>query len=139
MLFNLYRCFHFIFQAAVIYSVIFIGYTVIVVKSLMNSLLFQIICNRASVFNKEIFKKIKNLLEEQFYVPVLRSDDNSLQPVVGEPFCPPQLPVCIVAYGTIWLALMHYFYASNIILIMTKYIKYKLLLCGKIMVFKCFL
>lgn len=33
-------------------------------------------------------EEISAMLEEQFYVPVLRSPDHSIQPVVGKPFSP---------------------------------------------------
>lgn len=33
-------------------------------------------------------EEILAMLEEQFYVPVLRSPDHSIQPVVGKPFSP---------------------------------------------------
>lgn len=33
-------------------------------------------------------EEIATMLEEQFYVPVLRSPDHSIEPVVGQPFSP---------------------------------------------------
>ncbi|XP_035787777.1 ankyrin repeat and LEM domain-containing protein 2-like isoform X4 [Anopheles albimanus] len=47
----------------------------------------DIICSRAnSVKNTaEIAHTIRNLLEERFFVPVWRSDDACMQPIVGEP------------------------------------------------------
>lgn len=48
----------------------------------------DIICTRKCQENELLKKEIRMLLEEQFYVPVLRADDNTMQPVIGEPFSP---------------------------------------------------
>ncbi|KAK7874475.1 hypothetical protein R5R35_001562 [Gryllus longicercus] len=53
----------------------------------------DIVCSRisgsdASHNSHNLKKEIMSLLDERFYVPVLRSEDNSVQPVVGSPFSP---------------------------------------------------
>lgn len=60
------------------------------IKTLPNKykqLPIDIICSRTCQY-EELKKEIRLLLEDQYYVPVLRSDDNTLQPVIGEPFSP---------------------------------------------------
>ncbi|XP_049286972.1 ankyrin repeat and LEM domain-containing protein 2 homolog [Anopheles funestus] len=54
----------------------------------------EIICSRAKPANStvEIREAIYALLKENFFVPVIRTEDNSLPPVVGEPFSPTELP-----------------------------------------------
>lgn len=37
-------------------------------------------------------KSIEELLNERFFVPVLRSNDHSVQPVIGKPFTPSNMP-----------------------------------------------
>lgn len=54
----------------------------------------EIICMRAPSLPQEVKDRIAQQLEERFYVPVLRSTDTTVPPVVGEPFstrCPPNL------------------------------------------------
>ncbi|PBC33508.1 Ankyrin repeat and LEM domain-containing protein [Apis cerana cerana] len=61
------------------------------IKTLPNKykqLPIDIICSRTCQEDEELKKEIRLLLEDQYYVPVLRSDDNSLQPMIGEPFSP---------------------------------------------------
>ncbi|XP_043801025.1 ankyrin repeat and LEM domain-containing protein 2 homolog isoform X2 [Apis laboriosa] len=61
------------------------------IKTLPNKykqLPIDIICSRICQEDEELKKEIRLLLEDQYYVPVLRSDDNSLQPMIGEPFSP---------------------------------------------------
>lgn len=55
----------------------------------------DMICSRAPNSNATDVKTIKNLLDEQFYVPVLRSEDNSVPPTVGEPFSPSRPPALV--------------------------------------------
>lgn len=61
------------------------------VKTLLNKFKqtpLEIICARKHGDDEELKRLIRSLLEDQFYVPVLRSDDNTLQPTIGEPFSP---------------------------------------------------
>lgn len=44
--------------------------------------------------DKNLINEIRLLLEEQYYVPVIRADDNTLQPIIGEPFSLAKPPVC---------------------------------------------
>lgn len=53
------------------------------------------ICDRVEI-NKNfalVKKQIEVLLNYSYYVPVLRAEDRSLPPVIGEPFSPTNLPV----------------------------------------------
>lgn len=52
----------------------------------------DIICSRCPDPSPELKKSIEDLLNERFFVPVLRSSDNSVQPVVGEPFTTSNMP-----------------------------------------------
>lgn len=47
----------------------------------------DIVCHRTEK-DEYIMNKIKVLLNEQYYIPVLRSEDKSTQPKIGEPFSP---------------------------------------------------
>lgn len=62
--------------------------------NLDNMLPKDIICSRVNDAKQEVKDKIASLLDERFYVPVIRSVDNSLPPTIGEPFSvtnPPDL------------------------------------------------
>lgn len=63
-------------------------------KNRMFYLFFQIICDRCDTpVPIESKRKIARLLEDNYYVPVLRSEDNCIPPVIGEPFSPTSPPV----------------------------------------------
>ncbi|XP_007250301.3 ankyrin repeat and LEM domain-containing protein 2 [Astyanax mexicanus] len=47
----------------------------------------SVICERKNK-SKEIKEKIKEYLEDRFFVPLLRATDNTLNPVVGAPWAP---------------------------------------------------
>jgi hypothetical protein len=51
-------------------------------------LFFQVIFSRVSSPEAGQRQELENLLDDRFYVPVLRSEDNSVQATVGEPFSP---------------------------------------------------
>ncbi|KAJ8984579.1 hypothetical protein NQ317_006041 [Molorchus minor] len=54
----------------------------------------QIICERVDGANLQILKKkIELLLQDSYYVPVLRAEDNSMPPTIGTPFSPTSPPV----------------------------------------------
>jgi ankyrin repeat and LEM domain-containing protein 2 len=55
---------------------------------------FQIICSRLpeGAEKTKLTKEIEELLEEKFFVPVLRSSDASVQAQIGKPFSPSNMP-----------------------------------------------
>lgn len=52
----------------------------------------DIICFRAPASTQEVKDRIAQLLEERFYVPVLRSTDSTVPPLIGEPFSTRHMP-----------------------------------------------
>lgn len=61
--------------------------------------MFQIICDRYDGPDAKIFsEEIAGLLEDNFYVPVLRSEDNCAPPIIGTPFSPTSPPVNILKF-----------------------------------------
>ncbi|KAK8788717.1 hypothetical protein V5799_021507 [Amblyomma americanum] len=53
----------------------------------------QIICDRLPSASAELRRRIDSLFEERVFVPVLRSEDNSMAPTIGEPFSPEASPM----------------------------------------------
>lgn len=43
------------------------------------------ICSRK---NKDVYNDILNLLEDGFFVPMWKSDDDCIEPTIGKPFSP---------------------------------------------------
>ncbi|XP_055383084.1 ankyrin repeat and LEM domain-containing protein 2 homolog isoform X2 [Condylostylus longicornis] len=62
------------------------------IPNLENLLPKDIICDRINDAPLELKEKIANLLQERFYVPVIRSVDGTVAPSVGQPFSPTNLP-----------------------------------------------
>ncbi|OWF45782.1 Ankyrin repeat and LEM domain-containing protein 2 [Mizuhopecten yessoensis] len=48
----------------------------------------EVICSRCSKPEENLKDEIKELLEGQYYVPLVRSEDNTTQPVIGPPWSP---------------------------------------------------
>ncbi|KAF7997857.1 hypothetical protein HCN44_009255 [Aphidius gifuensis] len=57
-------------------------------KNKYGQLPSDIVCSRKGKDDETLVKDISLLLEDQYYVPVLRAEDNILQPRIGEPFLP---------------------------------------------------
>ncbi|KAJ1529624.1 hypothetical protein ONE63_006389 [Megalurothrips usitatus] len=53
----------------------------------------DIVCARCPNASEELKSEISSLLQNDYYVPVLRAEDNSVQPIVGTPFSPKDPPV----------------------------------------------
>lgn len=53
----------------------------------------EIICDRLPSASADLKKRMDSLFEERLFVPVLRSEDNSVAPTVGEPFSPNASPM----------------------------------------------
>lgn len=61
-------------------------------KNKYGQLPSDIVCSRKGKDDETLVKDISLLLEDQYYVPVLRAEDNILQPRIGEPFLPVSPP-----------------------------------------------
>jgi len=46
----------------------------------------------------ELIQKVRSLLEERFYVPVLRSMDTAVPPQIGQPFSSSSPPVNLIKF-----------------------------------------
>lgn len=55
-------------------------------------IIFQIVCSRNENAGPEVVRAVQMLLQGKFYVPVIRSIDNSAPPFIGEPFTEAQVP-----------------------------------------------
>lgn len=53
----------------------------------------DIVCDRCPTASEQLKSDIAALLQNDYYVPVLRADDNSLPPVIGTPYSPKDPPV----------------------------------------------
>ncbi|CAG9762865.1 unnamed protein product [Ceutorhynchus assimilis] len=59
-----------------------------------NKLAEDVVCERADPKTpKDVCKRIQQMLDDNYYVPVLRTDDNTLPPLVGHPFSPTSPPL----------------------------------------------
>ncbi|XP_034936283.1 ankyrin repeat and LEM domain-containing protein 2 [Chelonus insularis] len=61
-------------------------------KNKFNLTPVDVICTRRFQEDQNLKQEIRMLIEDQYFVPVLRSDDNSLPPSIGEPFSPASPP-----------------------------------------------
>ncbi|ENN71399.1 hypothetical protein YQE_11903, partial [Dendroctonus ponderosae] len=58
-------------------------------KNRHNKLAQDVICERADAKTPvSVKKKIQELLSDNYYVPILRTEDNTYPPLIGEPFSP---------------------------------------------------
>uniref|UniRef100_A0A4D5RS20 Putative secreted protein n=1 Tax=Ixodes scapularis TaxID=6945 RepID=A0A4D5RS20_IXOSC len=55
----------------------------------------QMICERKTDAGAQVKKRMDNLFEDHFIVPIIRSEDNSVPALVGEPFSPEAPPMGI--------------------------------------------
>lgn len=55
----------------------------------------DVICARLDGASQDLINSISEMLEGRFYVPVIRSIDNTMPPVIGEPFSATHPPVII--------------------------------------------
>lgn len=53
----------------------------------------DIVCARCPNACEELKSEITSLLQNDYYVPVLRAEDNTLQPIIGTPFSPKDPPI----------------------------------------------
>uniref|UniRef100_UPI00398EA5DA ankyrin repeat and LEM domain-containing protein 2 isoform X2 n=1 Tax=Pristiophorus japonicus TaxID=55135 RepID=UPI00398EA5DA len=50
----------------------------------------EVICERSKTKSEELKEKIREYLQDRYYVPLLRDTDNSSPPVIGSPWSPDQ-------------------------------------------------
>lgn len=62
-------------------------------KNLVSAYPRDVICTRSKDMSQGLHDAILSLLQERFYVPVIRSVDSSMAPIIGEPFTPQSPPV----------------------------------------------
>ncbi|XP_062487495.1 ankyrin repeat and LEM domain-containing protein 2 isoform X2 [Pezoporus occidentalis] len=51
----------------------------------------EVVCERSKNKSAELKEKLREYLKGQYYVPLLRADDNSSAPVIGAPWSPDQI------------------------------------------------
>ncbi|XP_014294980.1 ankyrin repeat and LEM domain-containing protein 2 [Microplitis demolitor] len=62
------------------------------VKNKYDKMPIDIVCDRKGAENPQLIQEICTLLEDHYYVPVMRSEDNSMAPAVGDLFTPASPP-----------------------------------------------